>query len=550
MTVPLLVGVTGHRDVLDDEVPEIKRQVEALLSLLADQFPDLPVSVISPLAAGADQLVAEVALKMGIPVTALLPMSTEEYLLDFSPEDKARFNALLPACEVVELPMADDPVVDREQHYVNLAGYLAAHSHILLAIWDGQDTRVPGGTSAVIKFHQHDVMAMRDETEIDSAVNFVEDESDLVFHIACSRQSGGRNPDAGHARWLTRDVTKSQVTVIPDRYQAIFDRMGKFNRDSVKNGPGSGYALAQVDPEELPEGVKTIERLFHTTDSLATTFQRRFLVALRLGYSLAILAGLCFIVYADLVDINLMIYGYVGLVCLVIATLQLEARGGWQQSYLEYRVLAEALRVQFYWRLAGVEMDSSYRYAHDAFHERRELQLGWIRNVMRYAALRADAESPSSEFVGTVCQSWITDEHSGQSAYYAKKFAERSYRSRRTKLLEVSGLLSVLLIAIILIAAPDDADYTDWLIALAGFLPLVVAVRQNYAHRLTERELVTQYQYFQNVFKKAEQLLDQAVDQQEQRAILRALGIAALDENSRWVLRQRERPADTGSLVG
>ena len=33
----------------------------------------------------------------------------------------------------------------------------------------------------------------------------------------------------------------------------------------------------------------------------------------------------------------------------------LRSRGDWQRRYLDYRVLAEALRVQFYWAIAGVE---------------------------------------------------------------------------------------------------------------------------------------------------------------------------------------------------
>ncbi|MBT5686843.1 MAG: hypothetical protein HOJ11_17675 [Gammaproteobacteria bacterium] len=75
-----------------------------------------------------------------------------------------------------------------------------------------------------------------------------------------------------------------------------------------------------------------------------------------------------------------------------------------------------------------------------------------------------------------------------------------------------------------------------------GLLPIVAASRQNYAHRLAERELAAQYNHMLNVFENAHRLLKQTESAAEQQSILRDLGDAALNENAQWVLRQRERP--------
>lgn len=61
--------------------------------------------------------------------------------------------------------MLDPQTHTRDEQYIQLAGYLAAHSHILLALWDSEETYVPGGTSAVIRFHQHDTMAQLAEAD-------------------------------------------------------------------------------------------------------------------------------------------------------------------------------------------------------------------------------------------------------------------------------------------------------------------------------------------------------------------------------------------------
>jgi len=60
--VPLIVGVTGHRDLVAGEVPQIRKLLMAFFNSLRERFPDRPLTVISPLAEGADRLVAEVAL--------------------------------------------------------------------------------------------------------------------------------------------------------------------------------------------------------------------------------------------------------------------------------------------------------------------------------------------------------------------------------------------------------------------------------------------------------------------------------------------------------
>ena len=81
--VPLIVAVTGHRDLVAREVPEIRAQVSEFLNRLLAHYPERGVTVMSPLAEGADQLVAEEALKLGIPVIAPLPMPREIYVTDF-----------------------------------------------------------------------------------------------------------------------------------------------------------------------------------------------------------------------------------------------------------------------------------------------------------------------------------------------------------------------------------------------------------------------------------------------------------------------------------
>ena len=88
----------------------------------------------------------------------------------------------------------------------------------------------------------------------------------------------------------------------------------------------------------------------------------------------------------------------------------------------------------------------------------------------------------------------------------------------------------------------------DWLLVLMGILPLIAAVREAYAHKKAERELIKQYQFMGRIFANARRKLDLAADDDERRAVLKALGDAALDEHAEGIVVHRDRPLEHGGL--
>ena len=86
------------------------------------------------------------------------------------------------------------------------------------------------------------------------------------------------------------------------------------------------------------------------------------------------------------------------------------------------------------------------------------------------------------------------------------------------------------------------------LIVLMGVLPLIAAVRDAYAHKKADKELIKQYRFMQRIFGNARRKVDESQDDRERREILKALGDAALDEHAEWILMHRERPLEIGKL--
>src|SRR5262249_58987100 len=99
-----------------------------------------------------------------------------------------------------------------------------------------------------------------------------------------------------------------------------------------------------------------ILRVFGAADWLAIHFQRRVLLSMRTLYTLAALMGIAFTAYDnlpaqdDLIFVFLLLFA-IGAVIVVIAN-----RRSWHRRYLDYRALAEGLRVQAYWRRAGLSI--------------------------------------------------------------------------------------------------------------------------------------------------------------------------------------------------
>lgn len=104
----------------------------------------------TPLATGADQIAAVCARSSGYFVRALLPFEPEDYRQDFSPgEELDSFEqALQAADEIIALPGQRS---DLEAAYVLVGESLVGTADLMIAIWDGEEARGPGGTAHVVK---------------------------------------------------------------------------------------------------------------------------------------------------------------------------------------------------------------------------------------------------------------------------------------------------------------------------------------------------------------------------------------------------------------
>lgn len=568
--VPLVVAVSGHRDLLPTEMPRIRQLVREFLCELRDTCPDRVVAVMSALAEGADRLVAQEALELGMPLTVLLPMRADLYAADFpSAESRAEFERLCSAAvDVFALPITpgNTPASiavagpNRSRQYAQLGVFMCAHCHVLLALWDGKPSDRLGGTAQVVRFHHDDVMPGFTPQAASSRLVLTDDESDLVYHIVCSRDRPDGAPAEGlqplDVSWFTTDDRQPRVRAMPGRHRQVFARANEFSRDAIAHAAeiesGKYPLLTPEQAASMPAGLRDIDQVFCAADWLAVHFQKRVLLALRATHVCVLLMGVAYVSYTDMMADRWLLFALLGLMLLASGVNLLARRGDWHRKYLDYRTLAEGLRVQFYWAAAGVTSGNVSKFAHDNFLQMQDPDLGWIRNVMRVAGMECDVRpNQDSGGVRFAIREWLGDAGTGQLGYFGRKGGERLRKHRDTQKLGRFGLWgsAVTLFVLLFVGAGVPEEVRSPLVFAMGLVLLGVGVRQSYAQSTAESELIKQYEFMHRIFHNARRRIDAAEDDAERRRILKLLGDAALEEHAEWILMHRERSIDQQEIV-
>jgi hypothetical protein len=134
-----ILSVTGHR-----EVPNPNAVRESVRKFMADEAIDLTWTM---LAAGADQLVAEEALAVGVKISAVIPF--EEYEVDFEGEDRDTYRRLLEKCStIVRMPYQSRS----NRAYEEAGRTIVDKGERVLAIWDGKAADGRGGTAEIVTY--------------------------------------------------------------------------------------------------------------------------------------------------------------------------------------------------------------------------------------------------------------------------------------------------------------------------------------------------------------------------------------------------------------
>jgi len=577
---PFMVGVSGHRDLDPDETPRLREAVTDFVQQLKMHLGATEVRLIVGMAEGADLLVAQTALDLGVPVDAVLPMPLEHYAADFDPATLERLKELLrrPHVRCVELSAdmaaaAGPGPHSREQRdamYANLADTLIRRSSLLLALWDGRGSHLPGGTADTVLRY---LGVRTDDNREDDTVEFLQVDTEidpeaeisprLVYWTPALRSGATGGPPVRWPCYLLgagENVLQIQRTM-PSHLKRQLAELNSYNLEYQRLTATARLAAPESLMASLPGGVtlppnamlQDIDTQYGKADALAVYYQRRSDRLFDLFAFMAFAMGVAYLIYEKLTDSRALLLAYLLTLLTSLGVYYVLQGRRWFGKHLTYRALAETLRARFYLRLAGADqrMDAGEVLALSGIERFRGF--GWIGFVIKGIEAADDRADPDRRLeMQCVEQAWIE----GQFRYFTRKVARLERASRRVKHMRHFLFVAILLIISMLFAFGDELHRIDMGLGIPvknvltfsmGFMAVLLGVWELHQDKMATRELLWQYRNQLSHFARAKAQLGRTVTPRRRSDVLVDLGKDSLMESYLWAIhryhREHEPPA-------
>jgi hypothetical protein len=553
-SVSLVVAITGHRDLHAEDIPRYEAEIIGIFQELRKQYPHTPLLLLSGLAEGADRIAVRAATAESIPYLAVLPMPVHLYRQDFATEaSDSEFEDLMRgALRCLELPLDPEsgeeiarPGKARDRRYEMLGRFLVQYSQILIAIWDQDNVQSQGGTSHVV------AMKLREETPSGprAFTRMNTNGAGPVYVLPARRISSG--PYTTPALCCEKRYPKSST---PGEYDASYRLLDRFNADISGASDDLAEALKQSrkylfeggEAIGLSGAMEWVASIYSSADALAIHFATVSLRLWNLVFVLLAISG------AALTGLHLLHGGpkflcaYYVCLCIALGVIWWEWRSKGRGRHEDYRALAEALRVQFFWMAAGIP-----DLAADQYLIKQAGEMVWIRDAIGECGLYDGVPGGSPGAVGDLplrfrlAHNWVT----GQAHYFLK--TRRRHQAKKSAL-KVFALVAVAIgLAAPLVGLVQQAEAPSH--AVAAIAMWWAALAWNYIERRGFAQEIRQYDRMHRLFRDADGDLEQFEKERNFRACeetIRDLGREALAENGDWLAIHRERKLSVEMIAG
>jgi hypothetical protein len=511
------IGVTGHRNLVN--AGRLADAIRRVLARLDDVLRHTPhaFTVVSPLAEGADQLVARVVLErpvsgnaQGPTLDVPLPLPESDYLQDFSSSDaKEQFRTLFARAHSSRVL---DTAPSLPAAYEQAGRYVVQNCDLLIAIWDGKPARGQGGTAEIVEYAR----------QIGRTVFRIDAETDRLTEERGSDQAleSLERLDAYNAEHLSGAEADAAA--------------GSQYEDLARQAQEAGLAadlLAILPKHLLPHFVRA--------DLLAVRYQRRHARAGTAVYLLAA-AALTTVVLQTLFlpDLPQLLWLEVTFMAAILLLLAASRADEWHRKWIDYRFLAERLRAALFLSTASLDCDPPKPLPHLAFSHRPDdwmvRAFTWIWNTRpRDACDRTLVFEPLRNFI---LAAWIA----GQAGYYRVNSGQHR---RKHRLLVRSGeaLFALTLVAAAVHATafgervlPALPSLPDILAAAATILPGVGAALAGIRMHREYLRNAERYSHMARYLASIAEQIGQTCETQSLIGLLREANDVMLRENQDW----------------
>jgi len=539
--IHLILGITGHRDMPQEDVDKLKEKIKEIFNELKGKYSHTPLLLLTPLAEGADRIAAKAAIEEGIDYAVVLPFQEEEYVKDF-PETKEEYYDLIDkqkhenlkgifSLEEIETDnRAKENSHERAEFYERVGAYIVRHSQILIALWDGKEDgkeSEKGGTSEVIKlklkglsdeYHPHGDKLDKPDTG--------------PVYIIYTRRKESNSEDLKN--YLKQEKKYPEDTNV-EYFNEVFDRFDEFNRESGKLNSKEFNRSREKLPGDASDKEKFVSHIFANADALANKYKIRWNIITACLICLAVITTLFFIYYSLTNNEYWLLIYSVLFILFAIFFKFLNIFHRLHQKYVDYRGLAEGLRILFFMRLAGI-----HENVEDYYLKKHRINFRWGREIIRSANILDPQQKPDFQ---TIIKYWVKPEYD----YYREMTDKNSRKLKIYKKLSLTFFsLSILMIIIAnLLTFLNIDNYFVFMIALIIIFPLISGALETYINRNAFNFNLKVYSIMKDIFERANDKLDETEkskdrDIKEMQSVIRELMKEAVRENADWMLKHIE----------
>lgn len=430
----LRIGVTGHRELPDEKL--VRDGVRTILDRLDRwmddtlKYSDHVFVVVSALAPGADRIVAEEVLGRAgsVPryppyLEAVLPLPEDDYIATFpTPGSKAEFLRLKNGARSTVLLKKEKATTkeERDTAYEDGGRYVVNNCDVLIVVWNGKPSAGRGGTAEIVKYAD----------EIGQSYFWINsDTGEIVEHW--------------NRKWLVDSLKRldeynGQPLGENEIEAMVRERYGSFEKKAIK----AGISTASLGPLREDVFYK-----YARSSLLSKRYRDRYQRTIWAVYLLAPVAVAVVAIQAILMpDIGLLSFVEPVAIFSVLILLALSRLDKWHNKWIDYRFLAERLRVAMALSAAGIRIEpfkysSHYNLSHQSDYWVVKA-FGWVWNM-----LPAPVAGPMD--IGSVKKFLLDTWVKSQYNFYKEK-SEENEKSHRLMDMAGYGLFLITLVAAIL----------------------------------------------------------------------------------------------------
>jgi hypothetical protein len=503
------------------------------------------------LAPGADVAVAELFLKLkdqqerDYELIVPLPYDKEQYTHSFKKdEDRKRFNSLLSKA-AKHFIVTGRECVDDSSRYRYSGQFVADSSMLLIAIWDKETNNKKGGTADIDKY------------KIDGS--FEDDNIETIFDICGSLIELHCNRETEKPPKELELPTRPLIEVITENKSITkaLDKTESLNRQHTKVDPGSvsdSRRFLYPDTSGINDDNVLLREYFSLIDAQAIASQKKYKNSLGSLFVFGFFIISFFECYKHLHQPISLLSATIGLLLLAFLISRVAHRRKYHSTYLENRVLAEAIRIQFFWNLGNVEKNVS-NYILRIYNA----EFSWLKHILQ--ALRGVAfnQSESSVPPDQIVTHWLKS----QNDYFKKKRAqiihdEHKYQAgaRWSMLLAIAFLVALVILYLPICTEHEREEWRHLVIVGIGILFGVFALCKAYVEKKGYQQTINQYSLMTDIFGAAIAKIEDIQHGTENasnkrkriKSILFLAGKEALIENGNWYLIYKEKEPEMEGL--